>query len=110
MGVESTAAPARPLAPGAEQDALLHSITDCGASGWITVSGTGKINDVEIQTPTLIRFGELTQDEVFISRAAAVEGYTVENTGAEPLVGLRYFGPDVFESVPNVGDHRTQKR
>ena len=31
---------------------------------------------------------------------------TIENTGSEPLVGLRYFGPDNFETVPNVGDYR----
>jgi len=32
----------------------------------------------------------------------------IENTGSEPLVGLRYFGPDAFDAVPNVGDHKKQ--
>ena len=29
-----------------------------------------------------------------------------ENTGGEPLVGLRYFGPNVHPSTPQIGDHR----
>ncbi len=30
-------------------------------------------------------------------------GVEIENTGSEPLVGLRYFGPDAHASVPKVG-------
>ena len=33
-------------------------------------------------------------------------GLVVENKGQEPLVSLRYFGPDTWEQVPNVGDYR----
>lgn len=32
-----------------------------------------------------------------------------ENTGTEPLVTLRYFGPDAQAKAPNVGDHKKQK-
>ncbi len=46
----------------------------------------------------MIRFGENTEDEVFISHEAATRGVTIENTGSEPLVGLRYFGPDVHSN------------
>lgn len=84
-------------------------VKDPGASGWITVSGTGTIGKMRLQTPTLIRFGELTEDEVFITHEAATRGVKVTNTGSEPLVGLRYFGPDVFQQFPNVGDHSTAK-
>ena len=31
---------------------------------------------------------------------------TFENTGTEPLVTLRYFGPDAQPKAPNVGDHK----
>lgn len=82
-------------------------VTDPGASGWITVQGQGRIGKLDLQTPVLIRFGEHTTDEVFISHQAAVAGYEVENTGNERLVGLRYFGPDIFDQVPNVGDYKT---
>jgi len=82
------------------------TLTDAAASGWITVQGSGKIGDMSLRTPTLIHFGEETEDEVFITFEAAQRGVEVDNTGGEPLVSLRYFGPDAFENVPNVGDHK----
>jgi hypothetical protein len=78
-------------------------IQDPSASGWITVSGTGTLGHMNLQTPTLIHFGELTEDEVFITYSAAKRGVKVTNTGAEALVGLRYFGPDVFDEYPEIG-------
>jgi hypothetical protein len=81
-------------------------IKDPGASGWITVQGRGRIGKLALQTPAMIRFGQETEDEVFISHEAATRGVEIENTGSEPLVGLRYFGPDVFEKLPAVGDYR----
>jgi hypothetical protein len=81
-------------------------LKDPGASGWITVQGRGRIGKLALQTPAMIRFGEETEDEVFITFEAATAGVEVENTGSEPLVGLRYFGPDVHPNLPKVGDHR----
>jgi hypothetical protein len=89
------------LQPGAK----CH-LRDPGASGWITVQGSGRIGPHSLQTPAMIRFGELTEDEVFISHEAATGGIEVVNSGGEPLVGLRYFGPDVFARLPSIGDHR----
>ena len=54
----------------------------------------------------MIRFGELTEDELFVSYEAARQGVVFENTGSEPLVTLRYFGPDANPDAPNVGDHK----
>ena len=82
------------------------TLTDPGASGWITIQGCGRMGKLKLQTPTQIRFGEETEDEVFISHEAATAGVEIENTGAENLVGLRYFGPDVHASVPHVGDYK----
>jgi hypothetical protein len=79
------------------------TLQDPGASGWITVQGRGRIGALDIQTPVMIRFGARTEDEVFISYEAARAGLTIENTGSEPLVGLRYFGPDVHENLPTIG-------
>lgn len=89
------------LAPGAK-----CTLKDPGASSWITVQGEGRLGKLKLQTPTLIRFGEATDDEVFITHEAATRGVTIENTGSEPLEGLRYFGPDTFDSVPNVGNYK----
>jgi hypothetical protein len=88
------------IAPGAK-----FTIKDPGASGWITVQGRGRMGTLDLQTPVMIRFGEETEDEVFISYEAALAGVEIENTGSEPLVGLRYFGPDVHASLPSVGDY-----
>jgi hypothetical protein len=82
------------------------TIKDPGASGWITVQGKGRMGKLNLQTPAMIRFGQETEDEVFITHEAATRGVEIENTGSEPLVGLRYFGPDVHEKAPSVGDHR----
>ncbi|MCC7084453.1 MAG: hypothetical protein IT427_05555 [Pirellulales bacterium] len=82
------------------------TIQDPGASGWITVQGRGRIGKLNLQTPAMIRFGEETEDEVFITSEAAARGVEVENSGSEALVGLRYFGPDVHRELPKVGDHR----
>lgn len=82
------------------------TIKDTGAYGWITVQGEGSIGKLRLQTPAMIRFGEMTEDEVFVSEKAAKEGVTIENTGSEPLVSLRYFGPGACPSAPNVGDYR----
>jgi len=89
------------LQPGAK-----CTLIDPGASSWITVQGSGRIGSLDLQTPAMIRFGALTEDEVFISHEAATTGVEIENTGSEPLVGLRYFGPDTFDTVPEVGGYR----
>ena len=57
------------------------TLKDPGASGWITVQGSGRIGKLKLQTPAMIHFGEETEDEVFISYEAATAGVEVENTG-----------------------------
>ncbi len=81
-------------------------LKDPGASGWITVQGCGRMGNLALQTPVMIRFDAETEDEVFITHEAATSGVKIENTGSEPLVSLRYFGPDVHAKVPAVGDYR----
>jgi hypothetical protein len=86
------------LEPGAKL-----TVRDPGASGWITVQGEGRVGGHDVATPTLVRFGEMTSDELFISAEAAAAGYDVVNTGPGPLVALRYFGPDVHPDLPAHG-------
>ena len=81
-------------------------IRDGGAYGWITVQGRGKIGSVELQSPVMIRHWEITQDEVFVTAKRAAAGVEVVNTGSEPLVGLRYFGPDAQPDAPAIGAAR----
>jgi hypothetical protein len=89
------------LEPGAK-----CTIKDAGASGWMTVQGKGRIGKLALQTPAMIRFGAETEDEVFITHEAATGGVEVENTGTEPLVSLRYFGPNTWDKLPGVGDYK----
>jgi hypothetical protein len=43
---------------------------------------------------------------VFITHDAAARGVQIENAGSEPMVSLRYFGPDVHKNMPAIGEHR----
>jgi len=85
------------------------TINDPGASGWITVQGCGKVGNLSVETPVMIYYGEEPNDELYISAEAAKNGLVIQNTGSEPLVSLRYFGPDVHQNLPVVGDARKQK-
>ena len=77
------------------------TIKDNGAYGLIVVQGEGKMNKLRLTCPKLIRFHELTEDEVFCTEQAAKAGVTFENTSqTEPLVALRYFGPEVNPDAP----------
>jgi len=81
------------------------TIRDNGASGLILLQGRGRIENMPLECPAMIRYGELTEDEVFITAARARKGYTIENQGTQsPMVCLRYFGPDVNPQAPEVGD------
>jgi len=80
------------------------TIKDTGAYGLITVQGKGKMNRLNLDCPKLIRFHELTEDEVFCTETAAREGVVFENTSeVEPLVVLRYFGPEANPTAPQMG-------
>jgi hypothetical protein len=82
------------------------TLKDNGAYGLITVQGTGRINKTALQTPAMIRYGELTEDEVFVAHDASRAGAVFENTGSEPLVTLRYFGPGTNPEAPSVGEYK----
>ncbi len=69
-------------------------IRDAAAYGMILTQGYGQVGVHEAETPTLIRFGQMTKDEFFVTRAAAEAGVRITNrSGWEPLVMLKHFGP-----------------
>ena len=83
------------------------TIKDTGAYGLICVQGSGKINGQALNSPKLIRFTELTEDEYFCTEAGATTGVTFENTSeTEPLVCLRYFGPEANPQAPKLGAYK----
>ena len=71
------------------------TIKDRGAYGMIMVQGHGKMGVWDIETPALIRYGQLTYDEFFVSEPAARQGVTVSNPSrSDPIVMLKHFGPE----------------
>jgi hypothetical protein len=51
----------------------------------------------------MIRFGEMTEDEVFVTAATAQGGIVVENlSSTDPLVMLKHFGPGNPDAAPLV--------
>jgi len=70
------------------------TVRDAAAYGLIVMQGHGRMGAWDIETPSLIRFGQLTGDEYFVSEAAARAGVTIVNPSAtDPIVMLKHFGP-----------------
>jgi len=71
------------------------TIRDNAAYGMILLQGHGKMGVWDIETPALIRYGQLTRDEFFVSTAAAKEGVQISNPSqCDPIVMLKHFGPE----------------
>ena len=78
------------------------TIRDGGAYGLIVLQGHGTMGVWDIESPALIRYGQLTHDEFFVSAAAAGEGVTVANPSpSDPIVILKHFGPDAHDDMPS---------
>lgn len=70
------------------------TIKDGGAYGMIMMQGHGTMGAWDVETPSLIRYGQLTHDEYFVSEHAAKEGVKITNLSAtDPIVMLKHFGP-----------------
>ncbi len=69
-------------------------IKDDGPYGAIVIQGHGTFGALEIDSPAMIRFGEMTHDELFVTRKAAAEGVRITNRSqVDNLVMLKHFGP-----------------
>lgn len=70
------------------------TIKDSAAYGLILMQGHGKMGVWNIETPALIRYGQLTNDEFFVSEKTALEGVRIVNASTtDPIVMLKHFGP-----------------
>jgi hypothetical protein len=70
-------------------------IKDKAAYGCVLVQGHGIFGDYECETPNLIRLGQITADEFFVSKERAEKGVLVHNHSKhEPLVILKHFACD----------------
>ncbi len=73
--------------PGAE--AVIRDDTPYGC---ILTQGQGTINGLQAETACMLRYGQASADEFFVSYDAAAKGVVVKNTSlCEPLVMLKHF-------------------
>jgi hypothetical protein len=71
------------------------TVKDGAAYGLIVLQGHGKMGVWDIETPAIIRFGQLTLDEFFVSEDAAKNGVVIHNPSpTDPIVMLKHFGPE----------------
>jgi mannose-6-phosphate isomerase class I len=70
------------------------TIKENGAYGIIVIQGHGKFGVFNIESPTMIRYGQMTNDELFITEKAAIDGVEIKNeSSTDNLVILKHFGP-----------------
>jgi hypothetical protein len=80
------------------------TVRDSAAYGCIVIQGHGKFGVFDAEAAIMLRFGQMSADEYFVSERAAKEGVTITNRSrCEPMVILKHFGPnhkDMPKSVP----------
>ncbi|MEM1582041.1 MAG: hypothetical protein QXK89_05980 [Candidatus Bathyarchaeia archaeon] len=70
-------------------------ILDRTAYGLIVIQGYGRIGKFKVEAPTMIRYGDLTSDELFVTVEAAKDGVEIVNeSSSENLVILKHMGPE----------------
>ncbi len=71
------------------------TIKDKAAYGCIIIQGHGKFGVYDAETAVMLRFGQASSDEYFVSENAANDGVIITNNSKfEPLVFLKHFGPN----------------
>jgi len=73
-------------------------VKDSAAYGVICLQGNGRFGVWDMATPTLIRYGELSNDEFFVSESAAATGVEITNhSTTEEMIMLKHFAenPDL---------------
>jgi hypothetical protein len=71
------------------------TVRDPAAYGSIIIQGHGQFGAYEAEAAGMLRYGQLSGDEYFVSAGAAQQGVTIVNRSPwEPLVVLKHFGPN----------------
>ena len=77
------------------------TIRDREAYGLILTQGHGMFGKFTVSTPSMIRYGQSTEDELFVTAVAAQAGVRIENASeTDPLVILKHFGPGNPDAEP----------
>jgi hypothetical protein len=76
-------------------------VQDAAAYGLIVVQGHGMFGALAVSTPAMVRYGHMTEDELFVTEVAARAGVRVANQSeTDPLVILKHFGPGNPDAEP----------
>ena len=71
------------------------TVKDEVAYGCIIIQGHGRFGAYEAEAAIMLRFGQTSADEYFVSEKAAREGVRIQNSSnVEPMVILKHFGPN----------------
>jgi hypothetical protein len=71
------------------------TVKDQAAYGCIIIQGHGKFGVYDAEASVMLRFGQASNDEYFVSEAAAKEGVVISNHSLfQPMVILKHFGPN----------------
>ncbi len=74
------------------------TIKDSAAYGMVMLQGHGKFGVWDIESPAIIRYGQIANDEFFVSEQAAKQGVVISNpSSSDPIVMLKHFAenPDL---------------
>jgi len=72
------------------------SIKDSSPYGIICLEGHGLFGGHPLEAPALIRYGQLTHDEYFVTERAAKDGVVITNTSTtDPIVILKHFSENL---------------
>jgi len=75
------------------------TIKDAAAYGLICLQGHGTLGEWKVETPSIIRYGQLTNDEFFVTQPAAAQGVRITNeSDCDDIVLLKHFAenPDLI--------------
>lgn len=71
------------------------TLKDKAAYGCVIIQGYGTFGVFEAEAINMMRVGDMTSDEFFVSKKSAEEGIEITNNSVnEPMVILQHFGPD----------------
>lgn len=81
------------------------TIKDPVAYGCIIIQGHGTFGTYAAEAAVMLRFGQTSADEYFVSEAAARRGVKIVNASpCEPLVLLKHFGPNHPQAPKRAGN------
>ncbi|MTI60494.1 MAG: hypothetical protein FH762_11075 [Firmicutes bacterium] len=70
-------------------------VKDKVAFGCVIIQGHGKFGVYDAEAAIMLRYGQISADEYFVSERKAKDGITITNDSSyEPLVILKHFGPN----------------